>query len=139
MKKLSLLILIGFISFNVSAQDLGVEDIVIKSKVDTGWQIITNDTIVKDETVYLGVVYKNHGSNFIDIRDSIAFGVSVNGIPAGTYGAVTGKNVTPLAGDNTAEMIIRKDQVFPLVAANARICAWPVFWSKGSLGGQTSK
>lgn len=138
MKKLSLLFLLGFITFNLSAQDLGVESIVIKSKVDTGWQQVMNDTVFTNDTVYLGVVFKNHGSNFVDITDSIAFAVSVNGIPAGTYGAVTGKNVTPIAGSNTAELIIKKDQVFTVPLAGAKVCAWPVFWNKSNLGGQTS-
>mgnify|MGYP003948239267 CR=1 FL=1 len=138
MKKICLLTLGVIFAMNISAQDLGVESIIVKSKVDTGWAAVTNDTIFTNDTVYLGVLLKNHGSRFIDITDSIAFAVSINGTPAGTYGVVVGKNVTPLAGDNTAELIIKKDQLFPTPVAGAEICAWPVFWSKGSMGGSTA-
>lgn len=138
MKKISLLTLGAIFAMNVSAQDLGVESIIVKSKVDTGWATITNDTIFTNDTVYLGVLFKNHGSAFININDSIAFAVSINGAPAVTYGTVIVKNITPLAGDNTAELIIKKDEIFITPIPGAKVCAWPVFWSKSNMGGSTA-
>ena len=60
MKKISLLVLSSILAMSISAQDLGVESIVVKANVDTGWQKITNDTVLLNEAVYLGVIFKNY-------------------------------------------------------------------------------
>lgn len=138
MKKISLLVLSTILAMSISAQDLGVESIVVKANVDTGWQKITNDTVLLNETVYLGVVFRNYAGTLVNNTDSISFGVSVNGIPIGNLGAIVGKKLIPTAGFNTAEMILKKDQIFSTAIASAKVCAWPIFWSKQNMGGSTA-
>jgi len=136
MKKISLLILGAIFAMNVSAQDLGVKTIIVQSKVDTNWKNITNDTLLTNETLYLGVLFENQAGGFVNNTDSIAFGVTINGVPAGIYGAMVGGSGVPsTVGANTIEMIIKKDQIFTIPLAAAKVCAYPIFWSQRGMGG----
>lgn len=139
MKKLYSLLAIALLSMGAIAQDFSVEEIIIRSKVDTGWAKIENDTVITGDTVHLGVLFYNAAGGVVSTTDSIAFGVSVAGLPAGSYGAEPGKNLPAGSGSfSRKEMIINKSQVFNTSAANIEVCAWPIFWSKGGLGGSTS-
>ncbi len=139
MKNFFTLTLILFVSFSIAAQDFAVDDIVIRSKVDTGWAKIENDTVLLNDTVYLGVVFNNAAGGIVSTLDSLAFGVSVGGLPIGSYGGIAGKNLPAGSGNfSITEIIIRRNQVFSVPVANVEICAWPVFWSRGGLGGSTA-
>ena len=108
MKKISLLTLGAIFAMNVSAQDLGVKTIIVQSKVDTSWTNITNDTLLTNDTLYLGVLFENQAGGFVNNTDSIAFGITINGVPAGIYGAMVGGGGVPsTVGANTIEMIIK--------------------------------
>ena len=138
MKKISLFILGAVFSMNVSAQDLGVKDVIVKSKVDTGWLEIVNDTIITGDTLHLGVLFENQAGAFINKNDSITFGVTINGITVGVYGGTVDNGLPSTMGYNTIEMIIKKDQVFTTPIAAAKVCAYPIVWSNGSMGGSVA-